>query len=150
MLALPGVPGVYFHSLVGTQNDVDGAQTSGIPRRINRRKFELDELRSILADEDSLQAKIFRGYQRLLEVRTRQPAFHPDGGRELFAHDDPAVLAFERTSCDGAQRILCVTNFSSQPREFNIPHDGHELLSQKPAPAGSTNLEPYQTMWIAY
>src|SRR5690606_37390874 len=36
MLAMKGVPGVYFHSLVGTQNHTAGVDQSGIARRINR------------------------------------------------------------------------------------------------------------------
>src|SRR5690606_9766952 len=39
MLALQGVPAVYFHSLVGTENDVEGARVYGTARRINRRRF---------------------------------------------------------------------------------------------------------------
>ena len=147
MLALPGIPGIYFHSLVGTQNDTASAESSGIPRRINRRKFQLDELQAALADGDSLQAKIFAGYQELLRVRIEQPAFHPDGACELIDLGDPAILAFERTSCDGNQRILCITNLAGDSRTVDIQQAGTDLLSQDEV-AGSTNLDPYQTMWV--
>lgn len=148
MLALPGVPGIYFHSLVGTQNDLEGVRESGIPRRINRRKFELSELRQILSDPTSLQAKIFEGYQLLLKVRTQQPAFHPDGGCELMDLGEPSLLAFCRSSCDGAQRILCITNLAGQSVPFQLPSGGQDLLSLQRVAAGSTNIEAYQTMWI--
>ncbi len=49
MLSLRGIPGVYFHSLVGTPNDTQGVATTGRARSINRRKFGLGELRGILS-----------------------------------------------------------------------------------------------------
>lgn len=148
MLALPGVPGVYFHSLVGTRNDVQGAQESGIPRRINRRKFQLDELRRTLGEPDSLQAKIFNGYQHLLRTRIEQPAFHPDGGCELVELGESTLLGFQRTSCDGSQRVLCVTNLDAESRCFDLAEAGRDLLSDQAVPAGSTIVEPYMTMWV--
>ena len=148
MLALPGVPGVYFHSLVGTQNDYQGAQASGIPRRINRRKFQLTELLQTLGDADSLQAKIGTGFQHLLRTRTQQPAFHPNGPCKVVELGDTALLAFERTSCDRSQRILCVTNLAPELRCFELHETGRDLLSNQDGPVGSTNIGPYQTMWI--
>ncbi len=148
MLALPGVPGVYFHSLVGTQNDYDGARQSGISRRINRRKFQLHELRQRLDDADSLPARIFTGYQHLLRTRVEQPAFHPDGACVSVDLGPPSLLAFDRTSCDGSQRILCITNVAPQPCEFQLPAAGRELLTRRDAPEGLTSIASYQTMWV--
>src|SRR6185369_9720841 len=39
MLALRGLPGIYFHSLFGSRNDRAAALSSGINRRINRQKM---------------------------------------------------------------------------------------------------------------
>ena len=148
MLALPGVPGIYFHSLVGTQNDTEGASVSGIARRINRRKFDLEELRQRLRDADSLQARIFHGYQHLLGTRIQQPAFHPDACCELVDLDSTSLLAFRRTSLDDSQRILCVTNLANAPISFELDSEGRDLLTDTKLPAGSTNIDAYQTMWI--
>ena len=41
ILAMPGVPGIYFHSLVGSKNYHDGVKHSGINRTINREKLRL-------------------------------------------------------------------------------------------------------------
>ena len=49
MLAVRGIPAVYFHSLVGTQNDLQGVAASGQARRINRRRFTRAELDDALA-----------------------------------------------------------------------------------------------------
>ena len=100
MLALQGMPAIYFHSLVGTENDLEGMQSSGIPRRINRRKFVLEELNARLADEDSLSRNVFDGLQRLLGVRIRQSAFHPNAEQAYWETEDDPSIGFhsEKTS----------------------------------------------------
>jgi glucosylglycerate phosphorylase len=50
LLALRGLPAIYFHSLFGSRNDREAALTSGINRRINRQKFDRAALESGLAD----------------------------------------------------------------------------------------------------
>ena len=48
MLGLQGIPGVYFHSLVGSPNDRQAVETTGHARRINRHKYLRSELDSCL------------------------------------------------------------------------------------------------------
>lgn len=111
MLALPGMPAVYFHSLVGSQNDYAGVEQSGINRRINRHKYDLAELEQHLANDGSLAARIHAGYRQLLAVRTNHAAFHPDAPLTLLDAGHDSVLAFERSSIDGSQRIVVLANF---------------------------------------
>ncbi len=59
MLSLQGVPAVYFHSLFGAHNDREAAERSGIPRRINRQKFDRAELERLLADEDTTHPAVY-------------------------------------------------------------------------------------------
>ena len=111
MLALPGMPAVYFHSLVGTQNDYAGVEQSGINRRINRHKYELGELQQHLADSDGLAAQIHAGFEQLLSVRTTHPAFHPGASMQLLDTPSDALLAFQRGSRDEAECLVVVANF---------------------------------------
>jgi len=153
MLALQGVPGIYFHSLVGTPNDYLGVKQSGIPRRINRRKYEFDELQSCLGAGSSTQRLVYQGYQKLLETRIAQPAFHPQASQEVIPTDQPALLAFSRTSLDEKQRILVVANTSAAPRVFELPNGfsntTHDLLSEDtPISHGTVRLAPYQAVWL--
>ncbi|MFO8150545.1 MAG: sugar phosphorylase, partial [Trueperaceae bacterium] len=50
MLALPGVPGVYVHSLLGSRNDAEALAATGRARSINRGRFQLAALEAELAD----------------------------------------------------------------------------------------------------
>jgi len=153
MLALRGVPGVYFHSLVGTPNYREGVRQSGHHRAINRRKFELDELRAILADEGSVQRLVFDGYRRLLAVRTRQPAFHPDAAQTVIETGQKSVLGFERVSRDGGQRIVTLANFAAIPVRVELSaastEPGKDLLTGRAVEGGCYELGPYEAAWLA-
>lgn len=117
MLAMPGVPAVYFHSMVGTQNDYQGVESSGINRRINRHKYELSELNSELQRQDSLAQRIYVGYRQLLSARN-QPAFHPEAAISVLSDVPDGILAFTRVSRDGLQQILVAANFG--PEEVRL------------------------------
>ncbi|QDU90199.1 Sucrose phosphorylase [Pirellulimonas nuda] len=125
MLALPGMPAVYFHNLVGTQNDYAGARATGQNRRINRRKFGWEELDGALA-EGSLQRAIYDGMRDLLSRRVECPALHPDAAIELLETGSDAVLAFRRTAA-GGETLLCAVNFSAEAVEINFGKK-HTLL----------------------
>jgi sucrose phosphorylase len=153
MLSLQGIPGVYFHSLFGTSNDLEGVAASGIPRRINRRKFKWSELHEVLSDPDSLQARILGGYRHLLEVRTEQPAFHPDAEQKVCDTDAPCLIAFERTSLDESQRILVVANLSADYESVDVAQLTQatrfsDLLNGQQAEDGQFSLAPYQVAWL--
>lgn len=143
MLALRGMPAVYFHSLVGTRNDDAGVQSSGQNRRINRHKYTQGELDAHLAIEGTLQRRIYDGYRRLLALRTRQPAFHPDAPQEVIDPGDDRVLAFRRTSLDGGQTIYVAVNFSAEPVSvsFSANEPGTNLLTAESLGSSQAEIE---------
>ena len=153
MLALRGIPGIYFHSLVGTRNDSQAAVTSGIPRRINRRKFLRQELEACLSDPQTLQHKVFEAYRRLLAVRVAQAAFHPDGGQHVLDQENPALVAFLRTAPRGAERILVLANLDDRATSVDLGNwcdlvCAHDLLSGAAPVDGIFPLNPYQVAWL--
>ena len=154
MLALQGIPAIYFHSLVGSRNDSEGAASSGQPRRINRRKFERQELDAQLASPGSLAARIYQGYRRLLAVRRCQPAFHPDASQTALDTGNPALIGFLRESRDPVQKILVLVNVSHQathlPVDAWLDHEGIvDLLGDHVAvDAKHVTLEPGRARWL--
>ncbi len=152
MLALRGIPGVYFHSLVGTSNDHAAVLQSGQPRRINRRKFEWSELQASLAQPGSLPAAIYRGYRRLLTLRRRRNAFHPDAEQRVVDSGDSRILAFLRSAPDGASCVLVALNVGRDPVELPLRPQGHfrwtsELIRGTPVGECLT-IGPQQTVWV--
>ncbi len=160
MLALQGVPGIYFHSLFGSRNWQEGPRQSGRPRTINRQKLQRSTLESELADPHSLRHKVFHGYLQLLKSRASTPAFHPNGGQQvIFCHK--AVFALLRISPDGSSYALCLHNVSNRADDVSV------ALDMLPVPAVeifrdilsgqifstddmqlNIHLAPYQVLWL--
>lgn len=159
MVALRGIPGVYFSSLFGAENDAQGVQQSGLARRINRHKFARGELAQTLAQPDHRHAQVLAGYRQLLATRRRQPAFHPDGPQQVCAAVPPWLVAVLRTSPDGRQRILVLVNVSDRLRSWDLStwesveafasRPARDLLSGRVWPSATRGeLEPCQTLWL--
>jgi sucrose phosphorylase len=154
ILSLRGIPAVYFHSLLGTPNDLDGVQRTGRPRSINRRKFEVAELMDLISNQTSHQ-QIWETYLHLLAMRVNQPEFHPDADQDVLPCENQAVVAFLRARADFGRALLVVANVSSQVqtidlKQYSLKAVGAELISGKKLdnPEGIVSLNPYQVVWL--
>lgn len=112
MLAMPGLPAIYFHSLFGSRGDREGALASGIPRRVNRQKFLREDLDRELADPSSRRARILKGMLALLDQRRGSAAFEPTARAEVLRLD-PRVFALRRLASTGSQSVTCLHNVSA-------------------------------------
>lgn len=157
MLALRGIPAVYFHSLIGTANDSGAVTATGRARSINRRKYAADELGRILANPNSVSAQVFNAYRDLLTKRIAQPAFHPDAEQQVRRFDDPALIGFLRTSLDRRHQILVMANVSvvsktvclDAGRDLPVPRDLLTGANMSVAD-GRIFLEPCQVVWLEW
>ena len=160
MLALRGVPGIYFHSLFGSQNWGMGVQQTGRYRTINREKLKLEELERELEDPNSLRYQVFNGFTHMLKRRITNPAFHPFGGHNILIIDK-AVFSLLRSSLDGNVHTLCITNVTDRIVELNVDLKSLsiagteslvDVLSDQKYPVTHTELKviiaPYQVVWL--
>ena len=152
MLSLKGIPGIYFHSLVGTPNNHEGVRQTGRARTINRRKFQREELDSILDNPHSPQAQVLAGYRRMLAIRRNQPAFHPDASQQVIQTDIPALVALIRESTNPAQKLLVLANLGPQPASVNVQsligtQPQRDLLSRDDV-GPSITLAPHHVAWL--
>ncbi len=158
MLSFVGVPGIYFHSLFGSRNDREGAEQSGIARRINRQKFALSGLESELQNDQSLRAKVLRRFAALLKIRQSHPAFHPATGMQVHRAADQVFAVLRRTP-DRKDTVLCLHNVSCAEVTvtLNLPTGGNgwkNLLDGRIF-SGAANegipmkLAPYEVLWLA-
>ena len=138
MLALIGVPGIYFHSLFGSRGWIEGVKQTGHNRTINREKCNFGILHNELADKNSLRSKVFRRYRPLLLARRSSSAFHPHGAQTILDYH-PSVFAVERISPDGKSRALCLHNVSIKPVTFSTSYKSATDLLR-------VNLYKFQTL----
>ena len=148
MLALKGIPGLYFHSLVGTPNWQEGVAETGRARTINRRKFDRAELDAHLSDPTA--AAVFAGYKRMLDARRGEAAFHPEAPQVVLGLE-PSVCGFVRTSRDGGERIACLTNLTGETVTADLSGvagwRGGDCLLKGGAVGETVELAPWQTVW---
>ena len=151
-LALPGVPGVYIHSILGSNNWPEGVRTTGRARTINRRQLSVDTLCAELSDPRCLRAQVFHPFCRMLRIRIRQPAFHPSAGMEILPLDD-RIFGVRRFCQD--QTLFALTNFSTDTLTICLPgEDKHavvtDLLGGRRFKAGAVTIAGYETAWLTH
>ncbi len=160
MLALKGMPGIYFHSLFGSRGWPEGVKQTGRNRTINRQKLERTELERVLADPGSRQSQVYQRFAHLLKVRGRSSAFHPQGAQAVLNCGD-SVFGLRRASPDGKETVLCLHNLTDWRQEVTLTEgrppeeEGAwwlDLVSEKAIEwkAGQRlQLYPYQVLWLA-
>lgn len=146
MLAMIGMPGIYFHSLFGSRNWTEGVSQLGHNRAINREKLNADALLRELSDANSVRNAVFSGYMALLRARTKSPAFHPLGDQRVLELD-AGVFALERVSPDGKDRVIALNNVTDREITLPLPSPSRDLLTQQTFSA-AVALAPYQTAWL--
>jgi glucosylglycerate phosphorylase len=147
MLAFIGMPAIYFHSIVGSQNDIRGYEATGRNRSINREKLDADTLLSEIQNSDSLRAKVLNDYKNLLRVRRQQKAFHPLGHQNVYDLDS-RVFAIERLSPDKSETILALHNVSEDSLKVSLPEGQWQNLLNQGDFTSEIDLEPYEVAWL--
>ncbi len=148
-LVLRGIPAVYFHSLTATPNDHALVRKTNQARSINRKKWFLPELDSLLAEPRSAAARVLNEYRAMLAARKR-PAFHPDAPQVIHALDD-RVFAVQRGE-PGGDEVLALFNVSSETAKLkSLPMAGPltDLLSTRAFAAHApVSLGPCEFLWL--
>jgi glucosylglycerate phosphorylase len=160
MLAFQGVPGIYVHSLLGSENWQEGVEKTGANRTINRRKFDYQTVATELLADGSLRFLVFEGYKQLIRARAKEAAFDPASPQEVLA--TPAnVFGIARGPYQDSGPVYCLVNVSGADAEVVLPKPGgahggfRDLVSGDlvfPHPESkdtcSVELSPYEIMWL--
>lgn len=156
MISLEGVPGIYIHSLLATENNREAYDKTGQKRALNRRKWQYNELRQLLDNEESHHARVLNRLSELLAIRRCQTAFHPNA-TQYTLHLGEELFGFWRQSMRRDQSIFVLCNITNRPLTLGLSElnlviidpwcdlisglkvkDVHETVS----------FAPYQCMWL--
>lgn len=159
MLALRGVPGIYFHSLFGSRGWPEGVAQTGQKRSINRQKLARADLERELANPLALRWQVFKQYRHLLRVRAEWPAFDPAAAQQVLFLD-PALFCVYRVAETGRKSALCLHNVTAQRQSVTVDlrplHmagplwdmvGGREVGGEN-GRSLSLTLDPYQVLWL--
>ena len=158
LLGLEGVPAIYLHSFLATNNDLSRVENTGHNRAINRHQWALDELTGLLNDAKSQHARCLQAIKQLIDTRQGQPAFHPNA-TQFTLNCGRSIFGFWRQSPDRAQSIFCLYNVTptsttiaaaslnlvgSDSWRDLISGEIVDLFSENP----TIELAPYQAVWL--
>ncbi len=119
-LVLAGVPGIYLHSMIGTQNDIQAVLETKSNRAINRTVVSYEAIMNALKDPLSKVSRISREFGRLVKIRSRERAFHPNGEQKIIKLS-PKIFSVLRKSPEGDETILALVNISRDICKLEIP-----------------------------
>lgn len=154
-ISLAGVPGIYFLSLFGGQNWLQGVEKTGENRSINREKFNYQKLTQELANKNSLKHQVYSQYKNLLQTRINEPLFSPNVDQQII-EIHPKIFALIRFS---QKEKLCLVNVSKRAIDVDsyrlkkvLEKDLlFDLISKSEINLGDKNslvLAPYQSLWL--
>ena len=156
MLGLEGIPGIYIHSMLGTRNDYEKLKNTHHNRSINRHRWDYEQLQARLANPLNEHHKVLNRMKCLIDIRTKQPAFHPNA-IQFVLHLGLQLFGFWRQSLDKKQSIFCISNISNEPvklplSELNLITNEIwiDLISKNEIVDVNEELQlqPYQTIWL--
>ena len=154
MLSLEGVPAFYVHSLFGTRNDYALYKQTNQNRSLNRGKIKISEID--LSNGSEPQSYIFLQLKKLMLIRKKQPAFHPNAV-QFTLHLGSNLYGIWRQSLDKKQSIFCISNLTDEVvnlslLDLNLIGFDHwrDIISEIEIDDITSEIEfrPYQTMWL--
>ncbi len=154
MLSLEGIPAIYVHSFFGTENDYSGMQSTKQKRSINRKRYDLKDLRNKM-NKKTINSTVLKQLNSLISIRKKQPAFHPNA-TQFTLNLGEKIFALWRQCQNRKQSIFVLCNITSQKQpvdlnEINLIFNKNwiDLISNKKIESKKIFLKPYQTMWIS-
>ena len=156
MLSFEGVPAIYIHSLIGTNNNYDSLNGETNYRSINRYQWNKKKLYNLLNDSETQNHLILNRLNNLLSIRSEQKAFHPNATQFTLDLGDK-IFGIWRQDYNRSQSIFCIFNISDEKQILELSSinliDGenwYDLISNKTIKSinGKISLKSYQYMWI--
>ena len=155
MLSLEGVPAFYIHSLFGTRNDYALYKQTNQNRSLNRGKIKISEMD--LSNDSEPESYIFLQLKKLMLIRKKQPAFHPNAV-QFTLHLGSNLYGIWRQSLDKKQSIFCISNLTDEVvnlslLDLNLIGFDHwrDIITEIEIDDITSEIElrPYQTMWLS-
>ena len=144
---MPGLPAIYFHSLFGSTNDLIGLNESKQNRRINRQKFNFDDIEFILKDPNSRQSIILSQLKKLIQIRKKHVAFDPYGAFEIMSPEN-GVISIARIQPDSKQSIYGYFNLKNSSTTIDLKHSGWKEIITNKMVGHNLEMKPLTFVWL--
>jgi sucrose phosphorylase len=158
-LAIQGVPGIYIHGALGSSNDFQRVQDTGVKREVNRGLIDAAAVEEEMKQPGSKLKLLRRLGSRLNLARTGHRCFHPNGRQQVLMLS-PDVFAVFRSSPEGDEHVLAMTNVTDRVTRVEVPlgrlaaqpAQWQDLIAERiwSAEAGvlAVTFQPYDVVWL--
>ena len=156
LLAMEGIPAIYIQNLVGSKNDLKKLRTTKAYRSLNRKNWDFNKLTKLLDSKSSINKKVYSSIMKLIILRKKQPAFHPNS-TQFTLQLDKHFFGIWRQSIDRSQSIFCINNLSKNKKSISLlninlisTEKWYDILTNKEIKniTKDITLLPYQTIWL--
>ena len=139
--------------MFGKSNDEAKYVITGNNRDVNRYKWNYKNITKKLSDKTSKQSIFYKSLGKLLDIKKKQKAFHPNAKR-LNMNLGNKIFCFKRMSLDKKQTIISITNCSSitqRPKLDKKYHKWKNIINPeiKSIKIETFVLKPFETQWLS-
>jgi sucrose phosphorylase len=134
LLSLAGIPGIYYHSLFASENQLDEKERTGMNRSINRKAISMPLSKR--------QGQWLDMMKELFQVRAQHAAFHPDGGQEIFCSN--SLIQIKRSAMDGSGSVSCLINMTHHVQSIPEKQVGYDIWTEEEV----RQLMPFEGRWL--
>lgn len=129
LLFIKGMPGIYIHSLLGTSNDLEGMEVSGLFRRINRKKLDIGTLEQEIDNQQSQTSIVYNAMMTMIQLRIKEPSFSPIADEQVIFLDR-RVFSILRTHPDSDYAMLVCVNISNERLMLTTEFNGTDIVDE--------------------
>ena len=149
LLAFKGVPAIYVHSILGSENYYEGVKITGMNRTINREKLEYGKITSELENKNGIRSRIYNRLKELIKARKTEKSFNPDA-EQIIQNFGSEVFSFIRISVDKEEKILIINNISDKEITLKIPYEINRtvIAENSLTDENHVRLAPYGFTWL--
>jgi sucrose phosphorylase len=151
LLSLSGLPAVYFHSWIGSENWTEGPELLGYNRAINREKPAISRVQKELDDPDSFRFHVYRLFGELLSFRQEEGAFDPDVPQYVLepGEGNDSLFIILRGASGTGHWVLCLENLCGGKKLWK-KGAGAEKCPRFPPEWEEISLEGWECLWLVF
>ena len=160
-LVMIGVPGIYFHGLLGSKNDGELVIKEKETRSINRKNINKAELIHSLENPESTTSVVTGMMLELIRKRINEKSFHPNAVQKIIKLSNE-IFALQRIAVDKKSSVLSIVNITPNTISLQLCKEhltfyaqtGFDLIEGISYSFNddkiNLSLNPYQVLWLKF
>jgi len=157
VMALKGVPAFYLPALLASENDIKSFSMTGQRRDLNREKFKLDNLLSVLNNPESNAHKNLKYLGNAMDVRSQSKGFHPCSEMKCLSNGRSDIVVIKRGN--GPESVFAIHNMTENkinyqlndndlPKTIDNDFNMRDFLTSCKYNCKNISLSPFQVIWL--